>query len=126
MSLIILLGYLIASPSHAAPLPLSGSNRAPTGTLTEEGPDGGDGSRELFLTSTLTSCLFTILLSLWVSVHPNAPSPRDTAKKRIWRRIELVLWALLVPELMLCWAVRQYFGAKRLKERYQGQSLLWK
>ncbi|KAH6914636.1 hypothetical protein BKA70DRAFT_1557035 [Coprinopsis sp. MPI-PUGE-AT-0042] len=122
MSLIILLGYVLVSPSHAAPLPASGSSE---GAMPDLGLDESNGlgeereSFESFITSTVLSCLFTILLSLWVSVHPNAPSARDSPKKRLRRRVELVLWALLVPELMVCWAVRQWFGARRLKKRYQ-------
>ncbi|KAF9542829.1 hypothetical protein CPC08DRAFT_716872 [Agrocybe pediades] len=62
------------------------------------------------------TCVSTILAASWVSVHPNIPNPKESAIKKTLRRIELMIWAILTPELIILWAMRQWYGA-RLMER---------
>ncbi|TFK28952.1 hypothetical protein FA15DRAFT_664594 [Coprinopsis marcescibilis] len=120
MSLFVVLAYAISSSSstQATPVPRDSSVHGfvdePLLSLSPGYPH-----LDLFLTRTILTSLFTILGCLWVSVHPNAPSPHDSTWSKLLGRIELVLWALVVPELVVCWSVRQWIGARTLKERYR-------
>ena len=73
------------------------------------------------------SCLVTIFSCTWVAVHPNVPCPKKReANGRIERyirnpllsfvehRLPLFICALLVPEYVLAWAIRQFLSARRI------------
>ena len=73
------------------------------------------------------SCLSTIFLCTWVAVHPNIPCPREREAKnhlQKWirnpllsfaeHRLPLFACALLVPEYVLAWAIRQYLRARKI------------
>ncbi|KAF4616601.1 hypothetical protein D9613_008288 [Agrocybe pediades] len=62
------------------------------------------------------TCVSTILAASWVSVHPNIPDAQESKIKKTLRRIELMIWAILTPELIILWALRQWYSA-RLMER---------
>ena len=77
--------------------------------------------------SIVWSCLATIFSCTWVAVHPNIPCPkkRDAngwIERCIWNpllsfaehRLPLFVCALLVPEYVLAWAIRQFLSARRL------------
>lgn len=76
------------------------------------------------------SCLSTIFLCTWIAIHPNIAfrpeKPRvGWFEKGIWDplvhflsyKLPLFLWALLVPEYILAWAVRQYLMAGEIEKR---------
>ncbi|KIM19723.1 hypothetical protein M408DRAFT_56576, partial [Serendipita vermifera MAFF 305830] len=81
-----------------------------------------NGQRSIW--SIIWSCLSTIFLCTWVAVHPNVhfrPEKRNQRwlEKWLWDplhefftyKLVLFLWALLIPEYILAWAVRQYIQA---------------
>ena len=82
----------------------------------------------------LWNCLATIFSCTWVAVHPNIPCPKEREgknwfQKKIWNpilsvashRLPLFVCALLVPEYMLGWAVRQYLAAGRIADENKGE-----
>ncbi|KIM22956.1 hypothetical protein M408DRAFT_49037, partial [Serendipita vermifera MAFF 305830] len=85
------------------------------------------------LTNIVWSCLSTIFLCTWVAVHPNVHF-RAEKQDRCWfgkwlwdplhelltYKLPLFLWALLVPEYILAWAVRQYLQAGVISEKVPG------
>ena len=73
------------------------------------------------------SCTVTIFSCTWVAVHPNVPCPKKREGKNcfqrwIWNpilsfaehRLPLFICALLVPEYVLAWAIRQYLRARKI------------
>jgi len=66
------------------------------------------------------SCIATILAASWVSVHPNLPHPKDSKVKKAFRRIELMLWAIIMPELIIFWAMRQWYRARTMEREFIG------
>jgi len=76
--------------------------------------------------SIIWSCITTIFLCTWVAVHPNVPEPVDTQDMDFWRKcvhktlcffktkVVLFICALLVPEYVLAWAIRQRLVARRI------------
>ena len=69
----------------------------------------------------LWSCLATILACSWVSVHPNIPAPNESSWRIFLRRLELMLWAVIGPEMVITWALRQWLSARRFEKRYKGE-----
>lgn len=51
-----------------------------------------------------------------MAVHPNVPAPDDSKFAVTWRRIRVVLFALVMPELILLWAIRQWLVARRVHQ----------
>ncbi len=61
----------------------------------------------------VTSCLATIFACTWTAMHPNIPSPADSPWNIFKRRLVTTIYALLAPEFITVWAIRQHVGAKR-------------
>src|SRR6266540_4138926 len=60
------------------------------------------------------SCVLTILICAWVSVHPNVPPLGRW--KGLWRWLETIFWTITAPELILVWAVRQRYAALEIRD----------
>lgn len=65
------------------------------------------------------SCVATILSCTWVALHPNIPNPEVVVTLR---RVKITGMALLTPELVVMWAMRQWFVARRLAEKNKSMS----
>jgi hypothetical protein len=64
------------------------------------------------------SCLATIFACTWSAVHPNIPAVTDSKWTRFKRRVTTTICALLAPEMMTFWAVRQRLSAKEIMDEY--------
>ena len=67
------------------------------------------------------NCIVTITLCAWTSVHPNIPGPDEGRWMLTWRSIELILWGLIAPEYILIWAIRQWRGARYIRQKVHGE-----
>jgi len=87
-----------------------------TASKTALGIDmGGASERSLF--SIIWACFSTTFICTWVSVHSNIP-PHEGNWKSFIRRLKLMFWALIAPELILAWAVKQWFAAAKVASFY--------
>ncbi|KDR73310.1 hypothetical protein GALMADRAFT_72785 [Galerina marginata CBS 339.88] len=64
------------------------------------------------------SCFATILACSWASVHPNIPGPNERWWRNPLRRLELMFWSIISPELIIFWASRQWLSARHLAQKY--------
>ncbi|KAF8971907.1 hypothetical protein BDZ97DRAFT_1901541 [Flammula alnicola] len=64
------------------------------------------------------SCIITIFACTWSAVHPNIPGPRDSGWTCCKRRIVVMFYAVVAPEFMVIWAMRQYSGARMITRDY--------
>src|SRR5271169_6739061 len=77
------------------------------------------------------SCLSTILLCTWVTLHPNitiAPDTRNMSwfEAKVWHplrgllknKLPLFLCALIAPEYILAWAIRQHLSAREIQRKW--------
>jgi hypothetical protein len=64
------------------------------------------------------SCLSTIIICAWTAVHPNVPPPNRWRAR--WKRFKTMFWMIIAPELVLAWAVRQFFAAREIRDEYNG------
>ncbi len=68
--------------------------------------------------SIVWNCLVTIFACTWTAVHPNIPGPADSGWARIKRRIVIMIYAMIAPEMIATWAMRQYLGALLIMNDY--------
>ena len=112
---VIPLGHGVA---HSNP---PSSHLEPRSTLQAIGTASTSQVTQVNLSQTLWSSIFLIFSLAWIAIHPNFSSPYDSAWMKLRRRLMLVLWAILFPELVLYWSVRQWMGARRIRNRFKGE-----
>ncbi|TDL15008.1 hypothetical protein BD410DRAFT_684291, partial [Rickenella mellea] len=69
--------------------------------------------------SIIWSCLVTVFSCTWVAIHPNIPAPYETAFEINLRRAGIMLMAVIAPELVILWAMRQWLVARKLATRHR-------
>ncbi|KAJ7243263.1 hypothetical protein C8J57DRAFT_1083796 [Mycena rebaudengoi] len=89
---------------------LSGHNLNLRATALTDSCDDINNCRKLF--DIIWGCLVTIFACTWVSVHPNVPPPGQGHFALLWRRLKLMLIAIIAPELMVGFAARQFFTSR--------------
>ena len=112
--------YYSALSIRASPIP-------PISSCSLESNLCSDISRCRTIWNIIWSCIVTIFSCTWVAVHPNIPCPKKREGKNrfqrwIWNpilsfaehRLPLFVCALLVPEYILAWAIRQYLRARKI------------
>ena len=62
------------------------------------------------------SCAATIFACIWISVHPDVPGRQDSGWERLRARLSLMLIALIAPEVIVLFAMRQRKVAVKLCE----------
>ena len=128
MLFLLFLYYLIQGPSiDAGPIPTV-ENRSFTGNHC------GDFGHCRTIWDIVRSCLVTVFSCTWVAVHPNVPCPKKR-KASGWiqkwiknpllsfaeHRLPLLVCALLVPEFILTWAIRQSLRAREIAHNNKGE-----
>ena len=65
----------------------------------------------------------TIFSCTWVAIHPNVPCPknRNPVISFAGHRLPLFICALLVPEFVLAWAIRQFLRARQIANQDKGE-----
>ena len=123
MLFLLFLYYLIRGPSiDAGPVPTI-ENRSLAGNRCN------DLTHCRTIWNIVRSCLVTIFSCTWVAVHPNVPCPKKReANSWIQRcignpllsfaehRLPLFICALLVPEYVLAWSIRQFLRAREINK----------
>ncbi|KAJ7199244.1 hypothetical protein GGX14DRAFT_545128 [Mycena pura] len=127
MLILLLLVHLLSSKADA-------SRGLPPVLKAPDDPDSCDdinNCRRLF--DIVWGCLTTIFACTWASVHPNVPPPSPNPpdsfwpklKWRIivttgsfWRRLKLMLIAVIAPELMVGFAARQFMVAQVFSKEF--------
>ena len=56
-----------------------------------------------------------------MAVHPNIPAPNDSQWAILRRRLAIMGYILMVPEMVILWAARQYFSAKYFAKQHQSR-----
>ncbi|KAJ7241797.1 hypothetical protein C8J57DRAFT_1644674 [Mycena rebaudengoi] len=89
---------------------LSGRNLDSRATAFTDTCDDINNCRKLF--DIVWGCLITIFACTWISVHPNVPPPNQGPLALLWRRLKMMLVAIIAPEVMVGFAARQFFIAR--------------
>ncbi|KAJ7910780.1 hypothetical protein B0H13DRAFT_596172 [Mycena leptocephala] len=111
MLLLLILVHLLSRNGSAAPVPHTLNVRTSSDSCNDI-----DNCRKLF--NIVWGCLATIFACTWVSVHPNVPAPNQSRLMLYWRRLKMMLIAVIAPELMVGFAARQFVAARILSREF--------
>jgi hypothetical protein len=112
MLLLFTLIYLSRNVIQAAPSPLILS--AAGSPLNQTSPSHSCIDQQRSMWDILWSCFATIFACSWVSVHPNIPGRDDSRWKIFSNRAEIMLFTIIVPELVILWAMREWFAVREI------------
>jgi len=99
---------------------LLGGNITSTDQSTAYIAASPDNNNKRSMQDIVWSCIATIFACTWVSIHPNIPGPNETYLTKFFRRIGITVLALVVPELIVIWALRQWLVSRKLAKEYAG------
>ncbi|KZP33124.1 hypothetical protein FIBSPDRAFT_706862, partial [Athelia psychrophila] len=68
--------------------------------------------------SIIWSSLATIFACAWVSVHRNLPNPASGGFTVTMEQISITVLALLVPEYIVVWVIRQWIVAREISKEF--------
>ncbi|ESK84727.1 hypothetical protein Moror_610 [Moniliophthora roreri MCA 2997] len=71
------------------------------------------------ITGILWNCLSVILICTWVAIHPNIPRVGTHPALVVYKNIQLMVIAILAPEIITLWAMRQWYSAKAIAKRFK-------
>ncbi|KAF8641279.1 hypothetical protein AX16_010058 [Volvariella volvacea WC 439] len=77
-----------------------------------------DPTRTRTIFDILYSCIGVILLCTYISIHHNIPDQGDSWAKVAWSKLRTTLYALVAPEMVITWAIRQRIIAHRIAKRH--------
>ncbi|KAF8175518.1 hypothetical protein K438DRAFT_1979743 [Mycena galopus ATCC 62051] len=129
--LFLLLIYYINQGTFAASRPIDSDSFPSSITAPDLHSSCPDGDNCRTTWNIVWSCLATIFSCTWVAVHPNIPGPVNTREMSLTQRLRHALWqflsnrlllfviALLVPEYILAWAIRQHLEAHRIAREHE-------
>ena len=121
MLFLLFLYYLLQGPStDAGPIPII-EHRSLMGNHCN------DLAHCRTIWNIVWGCVVTIFSCTWVAVHPNVPCPkkreangwieryiRNPLLSFVEHRLPLFICALLVPEYVLAWSIRQFLVARKI------------
>ncbi|KAF7356029.1 hypothetical protein MVEN_00932400 [Mycena venus] len=111
MLLLLVLVHILSRNGSATRVPI------PLDPRSSAACNDANNSRTLF--DIVWSCLATIFACTWMSVHPNVPPPDQTQLALFWRRLKMMLIGIITPEIMVGFAARQYFSARKLAKKLE-------
>lgn len=117
MLLLIAVAFLLKHyGTHAVPLPASTPTSAAFESPIFTRDDTSDRCHTRTVLNILWSCLAITFACTWVSAHPNVPFKEEGKWTLLGRRVYLMFFSILAPELMIMWAFKQWRGAVMIKE----------
>ncbi|KAJ7321522.1 hypothetical protein DFH08DRAFT_753626, partial [Mycena albidolilacea] len=130
--LLLLLVYYIGQATFAGSRPIDSDDAFPPSVAAHASESSCPNAENCRTTwNIVQSCLVTIFSCTWVAVHPNIPRPVSTREMSLVQRLRHSLWAflsnrmllfviaLLVPEYILAWAIRQRLRAKKIAQEHK-------
>jgi hypothetical protein len=127
--LILVLAFSLFQTYYADP------GQSPASIELRAVPACGDQDSRRSIQCIVWSCLSTIFLCTWVAVHPNIafrPEKPNMGWRERWiwdplhhfwsYKLPLFMWALVIPEYILSWSIRQFIVAGKIRKK--GECLL--
>ncbi|KAG2360334.1 hypothetical protein BDR07DRAFT_1378087 [Suillus spraguei] len=71
------------------------------------------------LWSIISSSVLTLFACTYSAIHPNIPSPKDSPGGILLRRLGIMIMALIAPELIITWAMRQWLSARQVTRQFK-------
>jgi hypothetical protein len=77
------------------------------------------------VSDVVQSCFATIFICTWVSIHPNVPAPGESWGTMLVRRLFIMTIAILAPELVVAWSVREMLIAFKVANRKESKGMVF-
>ena len=116
MLLAFAIALLLKHLSEAAPLPARSHYPSAISLSLRDDSTTVDNCHARTVWNILWSCLATTFACSWVSVHPNVPFKNEGDWEIRGRRLFLMFFSILAPEIMVMWAFKQWRGAVMIRE----------
>ncbi|KAG2104357.1 uncharacterized protein F5147DRAFT_265548 [Suillus discolor] len=72
------------------------------------------------LWSIISSSVLTLFACVYSAIHPNIPNPKHSGYPHtLWRQLGMMIMALILPELIATWAMRQWFSAHQVTRQFE-------
>ncbi|KAF8644071.1 hypothetical protein AX16_008705 [Volvariella volvacea WC 439] len=107
-----------AAPSTFIPSPLCAAAAALSGYQCD-----ANKTRTVF--DLLYGCLGVIFLCTYISIHHNIPDQSDSWLERIWLKARTTIYAMIAPEVVIMWALRQRIMAAEIAYSDWGKEHGW-
>lgn len=65
-------------------------------------------------------CFATLFICSWVAIHPNIPAKSDKFIRKFFRRLMIMAYMFIVPEVVIYWASRQWYAARYIANKHKG------
>ena len=72
------------------------------------------GPQDRSLVDIVRSCVLTIFACVYTALHPNIPDPKANDWQKFLGRLKMSFYMLIAPEAVIWWAMRQWYGARRI------------
>ncbi|KAF9471587.1 hypothetical protein BDN70DRAFT_819822, partial [Pholiota conissans] len=108
--LIILLLFTLFQSLQGVPLSSSTNPPDDFSTFCLRDTESHFGQRTV--NDIIISCFATIFACTWSAIHPNIPAPMDCWWTRFKRQVTTMICALLAPELITYWALKQHSASQ--------------
>jgi hypothetical protein len=82
-------------------------------------PSTGRDTRTIW--NIVWSSLVTLFACIWVAIHPNVPAFADGTKAKLGQRAKLLLTAVIAPEIIIMFAMRQWICARNAMQSKFGR-----
>ncbi|KAF9473621.1 hypothetical protein BDN70DRAFT_964169, partial [Pholiota conissans] len=105
--LIILLFFSLFQALQGIPIPLTSPTNSSDDFPALCPRDTGSHLGQRTVNDIIISCFGVIFACTWSASHPNIPAPTDCWWTRFKRQVAILICALLAPELITTWALRQ-------------------
>ncbi|TFK59601.1 hypothetical protein BDN72DRAFT_883893 [Pluteus cervinus] len=124
--LTILLMTLAFLRARAAPASAGSEAIAHTLLLGVEAQSNPSCADVRTLYEIVKNCVFTIAACVYRAVHQNIPNPTDQSlKAHLKVKMKITFYALIAPELVIFWAMRQRYGARQIVKEVKKHGLQW-
>ncbi|KAG1794777.1 uncharacterized protein HD556DRAFT_1307793 [Suillus plorans] len=97
-------------------------NCTSTSTLDVTGSPSSSHTRTLW--DIIWSCAATLFACTWTAIHPNIPGMDEGRITIFFRRLFIMVLALIAPELMVTWATIQFLSALDTFKAFNAQFYL--
>jgi hypothetical protein len=87
--------------------------------LEQSPPCTGRDTRTIW--NIVWSSLVTLFACIWVAIHPNVPAFADGTKAELKQRAKLLLTAIIAPEIIIMFAMRQRVCARQVMQSEFGK-----
>ncbi|KAG1797314.1 uncharacterized protein HD556DRAFT_1535097 [Suillus plorans] len=92
---------------------------ATDGTTAPPTAYGSESLTTRTLWTIVSSSVLTLFACTYSAIHPNILSPKDSPHRILRRQFGIIIMALIAPELIVAWAMRQWFSARSVTRQFE-------